>query len=532
MNGTWLYTPVAMAMLIASQGLLAEGPSAWVVPSTLERVTRTQKPGAQTGVAIYAARGEYQSFQIAVQAPAGGLTDLNFSISELVMAKSGARIPQNNVVLYREKYMTVLVHSPTYNGPPNFPITNIDTFPDALIPFIDPATGNPPTGGTYIAAPISLTAGHNAVFWVDVLVPRNAKAGQYKGTYTVSSAQGSASGHVTVNVWNFTLPREPFLKSSFNGSGIDPVGMDSELLRNKLMADYTAPAAQPHLIQNYDDFATDTQFYDGVFYGQCTPTAPPTLAAVLMTKATEAPGLYLYDDSADPESSCTDQAFYDSIIRWAQVFHKAGIENLVTQEPVPKLYSDGLGKGRSAVDIWTMLPLAYDDAQSHTPPRVTYVLKKGDAAWSYNDLVQENYSPKWELDFLPINYRIQPGFINQSLGLTGLLYWSVVDWSPDPWENPQGNQNPDYPGEGILVYPGAPAGLVGVAPSMRLKYLRDGVQDYDYIQIFKNCGHADWALAESRKVGPDWTHWTRDWRLLESVRLTLGRKIEASGCSQ
>lgn len=208
MNKTWLYAPVAMAILMVSQGLLAEGPIAWVVPSTLERVTRTQKPGTQTGVAICAARGEYQSFQIAVQAPAGGLTNVNFSVSELVMPKTGARIPQKNVVLYREKYMTVLAHSPTWNGPPNLPITNIDTFPDALIPFIDPATGKPPSGGTYIAAPLSLTADHNAVFWVDVLVPRNAKAGQYKGTYTVSSGQGSASGHITVNVWNFTLPRE------------------------------------------------------------------------------------------------------------------------------------------------------------------------------------------------------------------------------------------------------------------------------------------------------------------------------------
>ena len=218
------------------------------------------------------------------------------------------------------------------------------------------------------------------------------------------------------------------------------------------------------------------------------------------------------------------------MIAWAQNLHRAGVDNLVTQEPVPQLYDDGLGSDRSAVDIWTMLPLAYDQAQSFSPPRVTYVLEKGDKAWSYNDLVQDSYSPKWELDFLPINYRIQAGFISQSLGLTGLLYWSVDDWSTNPWKNPQGNQNPDYPGEGILVYPGGPAGLKGVAPSMRLKYLRDGVQDYEYLQLLKNCGQADYALATSRTVGPDWRHWTRDGALLESVREQLGDRIAASNC--
>jgi hypothetical protein len=79
-----------------------------------------------------------------------------------------------NLIRYREKYMTVLAPSPTWNGPPNLPITNIDTFPDALIPFVDPATGKPPVGGTHIAAPLNVAAVHNGVFWVDVVIPRDA----------------------------------------------------------------------------------------------------------------------------------------------------------------------------------------------------------------------------------------------------------------------------------------------------------------------------------------------------------------------
>ena len=41
----------------------------------------------------------------------------------------------------------------------------------------------------------------------------------------------------------------------------------------------------------------------------------------------------------------------------------------------------------------------------------------------------------------------------------------------------------------IIVYPGAAVGLSGqVMPSMRLKYLRDGVDDYDYVQLLKAQG--------------------------------------------
>jgi hypothetical protein len=504
-------------------------PIVWVVPSSLHRVYPTDAPGQGTRAVIRAARGEYEPFQVAIQAPEGGLTRVNFSVSNLVGPR-GAVLARTNLILYREWYITVRHHSPTYNGPPNLPITNVRTFPDALIPFIDPATGKPPVDVKFRAVPFDLKTGHNAVIWVDVFVP-GKPAGHYRGTYTVTSDQGMFKGQIRVHVWGFTLPLEPSLKSSFNGAGTIPPGLNEELLRNRIMPDAVNPANEQKLIHRYGLNATDLGFWDGVFYGHCKASKPPSVAAIEKAKATHQPGLYLYDDSADPESSCTSQAFYNSVIDWAQHFHRASIDNLVTQEPVPQLYDDGLGTGRSAVDIWTMLPMNYRHAQSFSPPRVTYVLKKGDKVWSYNDLVQDSYSPKWEIDFLPINYRVQAGFISQSLGLTGLLYWSVDNWSPNPWKDPQGKGFPNYPGEGVLVYPGGPAGLKGVAPSMRLKYLRDGVEDYEYVQLLKNCGQGTFALDEARKVGHDWTNWTRDASLLESVREQLGNQIAASNCA-
>jgi len=118
---------------------LGATPIVWVVPSSLHRVGPTDAPGGKTNVVIQAARGEFQSFQVAIHAPGDGLTNVNFSVSKLV-GSHGAMISAANLILYREFYLTVKHHSPTYNGPPNLPITKVRTFPDALIPFLDPAT--------------------------------------------------------------------------------------------------------------------------------------------------------------------------------------------------------------------------------------------------------------------------------------------------------------------------------------------------------------------------------------------------------
>lgn len=113
------------------------------------------------------------------------------------------------------------------------------------------------------------------------------------------------------------------------------------------------------------------------------------------------------------------------------------------------------------------------------------------------------------------HFRIQPGFLSQSLGLTGLLYWRVNLWTRDPWNNihtffVKNDNNRPYPGDGMLVYPGEQVGVKGVVPSMRLRCLREGVEDYEYIEILKHLGQNDRALKVSKLVGRDWRNWTQD----------------------
>ncbi len=494
------------------------GPTVWTAPS-LTRVGQTDPAGTVITAQLEAARGEYESFQVIVRAPAGtNLTNANVTMSELI-GPGGAIIPQSSYSIFREYYVNVTANSPAWAGSANMPLPK-GWYPDALIPFIDPSTGLPPSSGTLVAAPFTVSAGQNQPIWVDLLVPRNATAGQYTGSYTVTTAQGNFTGSVALTVWNFTLPVVPSLHSSFQYWTAGTLAGNEELLRNRLQP-YTVPAATESTLLplGYRDY--NLAYWSGANIGTCSMPAPPSVSQLKSTVAAQQPGLDLYNYTADEVGACTN--LYTALQQWGLNLHQAGVNQLVTMAPVPQLFSDGSGTGRSAVDIWVVLPDMYDANTAN----IQSALAKGDQVWSYNTLIQDADSPKWEIDYPPINFRIQPGFINQSLNLNGLLYWRIDLWSSDPWNNVYGYGS--YPGEGQLVYPGSTAGIQGVAPSMRLKYLRDGVDDFEYIQLLKAAGQGAWALQVAAGVGANWSTWTRDPNVLTSARHQLGQQLDALG---
>jgi hypothetical protein len=473
-----------------------------------------------TEVSLSAARGEYESFQIVASGAAHGLTNVNVTVSDL-KGPGGQMIPRTDFTLYREKYMHVSSSSPNWKGS-NQPM-GPGWYPDALIPFTDPETGKPLSGARLTAVPFDVKAGNNQPIWVDLLVPRSAEPGKYTGTYTVTSNEGNFTGPISVKVWNFALPAAPALKSSFLFFQAGTLAAQRELLRNKISPLSTNPADQALLIKENGLSATQTGPFSGADIGRCNMSAAPSVSQFKSLAAAQQPGLMLYDYSADEIGHCAN--LYPTIKQWASNMHQAGIKNLISMSPTPALYDDGSGSGHSAVDIWVLLPVMYNNSRK----QVDEVLKKGDTVWSYNTLVQDAYSPKWEIDFSPVDFRIQPGFISQSLKLSGLLYWRVDKWPSDAWDNVNNAgtySSANYPGEGMLVYPGQPVGVKGVVASMRLKWLRDGVEDYDYLQILKELGKEDLALQIARSVGPDWTNWTRDPKAIEAARLKLGEAID------
>ncbi|MBN1460161.1 MAG: S-layer homology domain-containing protein [Armatimonadetes bacterium] len=497
-----------LLLLICVAPAFSAPPQVWVV-SSLERVRPDTPAESDTNIELYAAKGEYESFQIIVTAPAGGLTGVNV-IAEDLQGPAAAVIPVDNVTLYREHYVYVS-HVGDYGinrseGP--------GWYPDGLIPFVDPTTGNDLTGAELDAVPFDLAAGQNQPIWIDVFVPRTVTSGHYAATFTVTSDQGESTVSLALTVWDMVLPLRPSLKSSIGITG-DYQVRGEELLRHRLMPRPVALSDEADFIDHYGLSTVNLGFWSGADLHTCAMSPPPSAGSVATAKAQHDSRLDMYAYIADEIGGCA--GLDETIKAYARSLHASDVDCLITMAPRPSLYDDDSGSGRSAVDIWVVLPKMYDGA----PSEVAFVLDKGDEVWSYNDLNQDDYSPKWLLDFAPINYRIQPGFVNQSLGLTGILYWRADLWTADPWNDVNGYSSA-YPGEGMLLYPGAEVGVSGVCPSMRLKWLRDGVEDYELIQLLKDGGWPEFALGMAAQVGTDWTNWTRDPAVLETARRQLG----------
>ncbi len=486
----------------------------------MERVGRNDSPGSSRRIDLFAARGEYEPFQVAIRASGVSLTHVNLAVSDL-RGPHGSSIPQEDLTLYREHYIEIKHSSPRQQGVASPPLPP-GWYPDALIPFVDPATGLPPKPAQYRAVPFDLDAGTDQPLWIDVFVPRKARAGKYRGTFTVSSDQGKVSGEIRLTVWNFELPLKPSLDSLFELNRDRSAAACELLLRHKLMPDPVPPDQARRFMDEFGLASADTGLSEDSYYNHLVVKPAPSVEQFKAAATRFPKGLPLHNYTADEIVQYPQ--LYSLIKELARNMHQAGIKNLITMAPVPELFDDGSGTGRSAVDIWVLQPNYY----AASPQNVAAVLKKGDQIWIYTALVQDNHSPQWEIDFTPINYRIMQGFLSQSMGFTGLLYWAVDHWTKDPWNDLDYTEDGQeyYPGEGQLVYPGEPAGVQGVVPSMRLKWIRKGVEDYEYIALLEKRGRADWALEIARSVASDFSHWNKDPKALEAARLKMGAALD------
>jgi hypothetical protein len=191
--------------------------------------------------------------------------------------------------------------------------------------------------------------------------------------------------------------------------------------------------------------------------------------------------------------------------------------------PDSNLFNEG--DGRSAIDHWVLL----DSVQQW--PALPYT--GGGDLWSYTSCnTGFGNTPEWMVDYPPINERIQAGFLNWTQGATGLLYYRSDGWTAGnatgSWNNVDTTAcggGMGRPGDGIFLYPPSPIASSESAAGIRLKAIRDGIQDYEYAQTLKNLGQAPFVNSIIQPIATSWTNWSQDPNALEGARLQLGQRL-------
>jgi glycosyl hydrolase family 123 len=538
-----LVLPVAMLIILRILVTCSSGSGAgsaftsglafryWVI-SGMERVGKTDTPGTTSSISASGARGETVDSQVVVQAPSSGLTNVNVSASTL-SGPGGATIPASSVTLYREYYITV-TGTGNYGGGSNPPLGS-GTYAEPLIPFNDPETGSPlcGTAAALKACNASVSAGQNQPYWIDISVPHGATIappGTYTGSISITADQGTATIPVTLTVWNFELPEQPSELSEWTlwspAAGNTVTTLARALMRNKVMSSYDLATNAPSDISNFglNRSGLDAYYHIQIQCNGSYKTIPST--SQINTVAANFPvGLDLDFYVADELNGCPSA--YTPLKTMGTNAHAAnrGVKTIMTTNaPDSNLFNEG--DGRSAIDHWVLL------ASVQQWPALPFT-GGGSDLWSYTSCnTGFGNTPEWMVDYPPINERIQAGFLNWTQGATGILYYRADGWTAGnaigSWNNvgtTACGSGFGRPGDGIFLYPPAPIASTESAPGIRLKAIRDGIQDYEYAQILKNLGQVTFLNSVIQPIATSWTNWSHDPNALAAARQQLGQQL-------
>ncbi len=328
--------------------------------------------------------------------------------------------------------------------------------PDILMPLPAKATG-PSTQSLY----------------VDVRVPRAAEPGRYTGVLTVDVGGERGTVPLAVDVARVELPAVHALRTWFLVWDDRAERMEGKpiraryhaLLRDEGIGDGTATSAD--LAVGVDVQAPRD--------GDAVQVA--SRARALLERRPDAiPYSYEFDEPADDAERAAAAA-------WGSQLHAAApaVRQLVTAPPWP-----GLQPGQ----VGTFAVHLHDAARAGPEAKAL-----GAELWIYSSCCEEPGDPTLLLDDLASsNAAVAPA--TWLAGGRGVLYWGVSAYMANPWRVPSSDPTGVANGDGVLVYPGRPAGLAGPVPSLRLELFALGLQLVDLAAVAEARG----AGAEARAV--------------------------------
>ena len=525
-SARWWLAAVAsfMAWLAVAPPTASASPPSVLAYDSLATIRSDQPlpPGGSPSASISAAGNEFESFQVTVQAGSSGLGGVRVDPGKTLTSATGATIPNSALTIYREGDYQVQTRSSTEGatGP----------WPDALIPERDPIYNE-----NRNAFPFDLAANSRLTVWIDVLVPKGTAAGEYDGSVLVSGDGGTVSEvpvHLTVH--GFSIPSTTTLRSAFGGSGgsgIDQTLFELEALDNRVTLSNISPSrlssflpllegTDPRLrLPGAQMTAIDTYGCSASCVGQWRGLAQqhPEIADRFVDYVCDEP-----HSSADWSNCDSNAAAADSA--WP------GVRKLVTS-------------GVSNAPNWVTDASPLVDHMQREGVSVSRNWQAGDGSrrlWSYTscdsyDCGGAANEPSWTgwpgyaID-APASQARAMGWLSYVSGARGELYWSTTHSLSSAWTNQY-----DYGdnGDGNLFYPGTTDIVGGTHPipieSIRLKRIRDGREDYEYLHILSEQGRSDDAMAIAEQLFPAMNKTTVSPQAVNSARSSLASLIESSG---
>jgi hypothetical protein len=532
---------VCAAMLLSLISCTRQDVTVWVA-SPWQHVLRSTPPGEQREAVLKAAGNEYEPFRLIIH-NSGNLPLNNLTVGVSSLKNGNDEISAENISLYRAHYLHVTEPSRRNDKPAGW-------YPDALIPFSVPESGRETEKPDYVAAPFHVDTGQNAEVWCDLFVPPGKNPGIYHGTVTIR-AGGIRLARVPVHltVWDFELPEKMTLvtqlgalhRNSMKMMGIEEGTGEFEKMESLLLETLNGHRVKPRtpsyawpewneqegiidkgeaelmkvLVEDKHCNALGVPFRYKDDPGTCKAYLSAVAEWLEDLGYLDISFIHLKDEPNDAEA-------YELVRKQGALIESAapGIARRCTEQTKPT--REEWGDLYGAVDIWC--PLWGNWNQTTARER----LDKGETMWSYTALCQgPDGTPWWEIDTDPLNFR-SPYWLAMLHDITGIFYWSSTCWSPyetlqGAWEKPHFRDQ--FWGEGLLLYPGQPAGTNGFVPSIRLKLIRESMEDYEYMIMAAENNTKDAVISLVKGVVQDFQHWSHEREDYEEARGQLAGMI-------
>jgi hypothetical protein len=549
-----------------------EPPFRWWIADSMTKVRPLNPfPDAPVKSAIlHAARNEFESFQIVLRGEDHDVADLDIEVSDL-RTSQGAEISRSNVTVYFEQFLNIT--QPSLIG------GDTGLWPDPLIPRVDRYRREKRN-----AFPFTVRRDRNQPVWVEVFIPPSARPGIYAASASVvQMGKAAITIPIRVTVWAFILPSTSTLKSSFGFNGVAALKQhrgrytdDGELYA---LTRIYAKAALQHRISIHGGSMVPPRFgseggrmqidwnsYDaevGPFLnGTGISEGEPLYGAKTTSIELRTPTAFPHDDQ---------RAWY--LAASVQHFQQSGwFDRLflyLWDEPALADYPKVLALGRAAlrsspkirnlltlpytsqleqvVQIWTPLVNCLerkpgsDDFCAEHPPFDAYTREKqrGKSLWFYQSCASHGCNgpggpyfagwPSYMIDTSGAANRVMQ-WLAWKYRIQGELYFSMDEaygHDKDPWTDVRlfgGN------GDGTLFYPGRPDRIGGTSDipveSIRLKLIRDGMEDYEYIALLARLGGKKTADEYADRIVTKPYLWESRSREFLQVRREMGEALD------